>query len=566
MSSPVELKESKDPNAIIVSMENLFLIALRELEPHFGYLMTDRFGSHALRVLLLVLAGQPILKTQRKGPLQSKKKEHVHVNGAAKSEETVLEKRQVPEAFHDGLATVISKSVEGLDTSFLQGLAMHPTANPTLQVLLQLDLSQFGKERAKNEDSVLRKLLPDDPVAEGTESARFLSGLIYDPVGSRLFETIVEHAPAKTFKAIYREFFKERLASLGKNEIAGYVVMKVLSRIGKDDLQEAVDALIPQLSLLVERNRTALIKTLIERCTLRGVPTDTLAAGLDSAYGGPNGFDIARLLKLADPAVDTARPGTGANGEHRSAHSQSSEKLHGSLLAQTMIATPGPLSDLIFDALARLGAPLTLSASKTTSAAHTISAALTSPNASIIFRRKMIQQFYGHVGEMALHPSASHIIDAVWTGTHGLAFIRERVAEELAENEASMRESIVGRKVWKNWRMDLYKRRRRDWLVTSRESAGRESFVGFPGDTAEDKENGDSAPHLHGAGKHRHKHHKDKGKAKPIGHEERHMTALERARRKHAEEKARKEREALKTAKAEKKHKNDGKGKEIAVA
>ena len=74
------------------------------------------------------------------------------------------------------------------------------------------------------------------------------------------------------------------------------------------------------------------------------------------------------------------------------------------------------------------------------STSPTIIAALTSPHASPITRRKLIARFYGHVAAMALDPAASRVVDAVWHGTNGLAFIRERVAEELAENEPRERD------------------------------------------------------------------------------------------------------------------------------
>ena len=51
---------SSDPNAIYVSMEDLYLYTLNEFEGYLGYLMTDKFASHVLRVLLIVLAGLPL--------------------------------------------------------------------------------------------------------------------------------------------------------------------------------------------------------------------------------------------------------------------------------------------------------------------------------------------------------------------------------------------------------------------------------------------------------------------------------------------------------------------------
>ena len=482
-------------------MENLFLYTLNELEGNWGYLMTDRFASHALRVLLLVLSGEPVPRSSERSLLRSKKKDKVHVVAAAANDgaELTLEKRAVPESFSEALEKLIQGTVSGLDTNVLRSLATHPTGNPTLQLLLQLELSHYGKQRAKDETSILHKLLPDNPIEEGTQSAAFINGLLFDPIGSRLLETIIQYAPAKLFKNLYRDLFKPRIDSLARNEVAGYVVSKILERLGKNDLEDAVTRLAPRLVSLVERGRTAVIKTLVERCTVRGVETSSIAGALDEAYSGPNGFDIARLLKLGEarsskpekkkartqessaspPAEDAFQP-VEAEAASTPSHQQP-DKLHGSLLAQAMVAANAGLGHLIFESLVRLGTPLSVKVAKDPYASRAMQAALTSQHASVIFRRKMIQQLYGTISELALDPSGSRVIDAIWQGTVGLAFIRERIAEELAENEASLRESFVGRAVWRNWRMDLYKRKRAQWVLQSRDNAGDEGgFVSFP--------------------------------------------------------------------------------------
>jgi nucleolar protein 9 len=501
-------------------MENLFLYTLGELEGYMGYLMTDRFASHVVRVLLYVLSGLPLEKQHNKSTVQSKRKEKITVAGAER-QEWVLEKRTVPQSFIDALEKVINDSVAGLDPATLRALAEHPTGNPTLQLLLQLELSQFGKSRAKDENSIIRRLLPDDPIVEGTETASFINGLVYSTIGSRLLETIVEHAPGKMFKAIHNEFFKERMGSLSRNEIAAYVAGKILERLNKEDLDDAMRQIVEQIPNLVERNRTAILKTLIERCEVRGVNTTQLKAQLETAYTGSNGFEVTRILRLNESQSEDGKSEKSSTHSHPHSHP---DKVHGSLLAQAMMNVPGPLGNLVFDSLASLGTPLSLKIARDPIASRTLQAALTSGNASVIFRRKVIQQFYGHIGELALDPSGSHVIDAVWQGTHGLAFIRERIAEELAENEAALRESLVGRAVWRNWRMDLYKRRLGDWVKQSRYTAGNEGFQSFP------ESIGDAPPNF------------QKGK---------HMTAIDLARQKHATQKAAREKEQAKKVKQE---------------
>jgi nucleolar protein 9 len=500
-------------------MEDVFLHTLQELDAYLGYLIMDKFASHTLRVLLTVLSGQPLSRSEKVSVLHSKKKEHVSVVHVTDGDLS-LGKRVVPESFTAALEKSVSQSVSGFDTAFLQSLSMHPTGNPTLQQLLQLELTVFGKAKAKDENSIIHKLLPDDPITEDSESGKFINSSVYDPLGSRLLETIIEYAPGKLFKSIYKTLFKNRIATLARNDVASYIVCALLGRLSQEDLKDASSLLVAQMQTLVDRNRTVVIRTLIERCAVRDVEPSPIADALAKAYGGPNGFDITQLLKLSHSNTDL--PALDSIKEKSTKPQHASEKLHGSLLAQAMIAVPGHLSNLILESLARLGSPLLLQIAKDQNASRTLQAALTVPNATVIVRRKIIQNFYGHIGEMALDPSASRVIDAIWTSTNGLAFIRERIAEELAENEAAMRESNVGRAVWRNWKMDMYKRRRREWVTESRASSGNDSFLSFP--EGNDNEVEDGIDHF---------------KRKPSM--DRHLTAIEKARLKHAQAKQQKE-------------------------
>jgi len=498
MSPPDPEAASISIGDVYVRMEDLFLHTVIELEGNVGFLMTDRFASHALRVLLLVLAGESLSSPLAKSLLQSKRKEKVEVRGAEQADDTSSDKkRAVPKAFTEALEKLMADSVAGLDTNGLRALATHQLGNPTLQLLVRIELTHFGKGRAKEETSILRTLLPDEPITPESDSASFINGLMYDPIGSHLIETIVECAPGKMFKNLYREFFKERMGTLARNEVAGYVVCKVLERLSKEDLVEAHERIAPQIPKLLELNRIAPIKTLIQRCSVRSVDTQAIAVIIDKQFQGADGFDLLQLLKMEAPRAvngDAEVPGTNGhapttNGATTNGHAVehrhhdrlqfSAEKVHGSVLAQAMILVPGPLSGLIFDSLASMATPSLLAMASDPVSTRTLQAALTSTNAGIIPRRKLVQQFYGHFGEMALDKNSSRVVDAIWEGTHGLAFIRERIAEELAENEAAMRDNPCGRGVWKNWKMDLYKRRRNEWVLQSKNKASNDGFQSF---------------------------------------------------------------------------------------
>ena len=466
------------------SMESFYLQTLTELEGNMGYLMTDKYASHVLRMLLLVLSGEPIDTASTKHILQSKRKETNSVAGAQLANVQSLDKKRiVPDSFSEALESIIADSIVGLDTEKLRGLATHPNGNPTLQLLLRLELLHFGKQRAKNETSIIRTLLPDDPITADCGSAAWINSMVYDPVGSHLVERIVESAPGKMFKTLYAGYFKNKLASHARNETAGYVVCRILERLGHDDLLEAHEILVPVVTSLLQKGRTIVVRTLIERCTIRDIDTQAIAVQVDATWHGPEGFEIRKLLKFGKEGstTDDGTPvdSVQSNDDDFFGRSTQTIKAHFNILAQAMLLVPGSLSALVLDSLIELDAGTLLNMSKDNIVSRTIQAALTSRNASMITIRKLIQHFYGRMGEMSLDIAASHVVDCIWEGTHGLAFIRERIAEELAENEPQLRDSSCGRAVWKNWKMDLYKRRRQDWVRQSKVKASNDGFQSF---------------------------------------------------------------------------------------
>lgn len=487
LKAPATRFDLGNSDDVYVSMENLFLHTLAELESNIGFLITDRYASHVLRVLLLTLSGEPLVSSSNKQLLQSKKKETISVAGLdASITESLTKTRTVPKSFADALERMIAKSVAGLDTDTLRSLAAHPNGSPALQLLLKVELTKFGKQRAKDERSIIRTLLPDDPITAESSSASFINGLLYDAVGSHLVEIIIEHAPGKMFKSLLREFFRDRLASLARNEVAGYIVCRLLERMGKDDLYDAHELLIPTIRNLLEKNRTVVVRTLIERCAIREIDTQAIAVQIEDAYRANDGFDVVEFIHLGQGAPtnghatdDSAYSSTESAAPDCLSRPSEPIKVHFNLLAQAMLLEPGSLSSMTLHALVGLDPPTLLKITKDPIASRTLQAALTNKTSGIIEKRKIIQQFYGHIGDMAVDKASSHVVDCIWEGTHGLAFIRERIAEELAENEAVLRESQHGRAVWKNWKMDMYKRKRGEWVRQSKVKASNDGFQSF---------------------------------------------------------------------------------------
>ncbi|KAE8144277.1 rRNA processing protein Nop9 [Aspergillus avenaceus] len=463
----MDVEEEAEPE---LSLAEMFIKVVEELEGNWGYLLTERFASHTIRVLLLVLAGEPVDAASNDSVVASRKKERLGIaQGETQEGDVAAHKRAVPEAFEGTLKKVMKDMVAGLDDTYLRALATHPLGNPVLQVLVSLELSHFGKATAKDPKSITKRLIPDENFEEGSETTTFLRGLLYDPVGSRLLETIVRCMPGKLFKGLYKNFIRENITSFARNITAGYVVLRVLERLGKDDLQQALQLLLPQIPNLLERSRLVVPKVLIERCVVRGVDTSPLAGALGDAYDQDPARRLEQLLRLGNATQETAED-AGEPDDAGPAPSQASsaERLHGSLLAQTMLTASGPVSGLIYASLLAQSPESLVKIAKDPTASRVLQHALTLPTSTPQFRRQFAPRFTSSLHELALDTSGSHVVDALWPATKDIFFIKERMAQELARHEFELRDSFVGRAVWRNWAMDLYKRRRGEWTAKAK--------------------------------------------------------------------------------------------------
>lgn len=461
-----------DDGEIFVTMENLFLYAVSELQDNLGYLMTDPFASHTLRVLLLVLSGRPLEGTSTL--VQSRKKENipkVTLNGS--NAQTLKISRAVPASFHAAVDKVIAGTVAGLDTTSLRALATHPIGNPVLQLLLDLELSSLGKEKAKAAGSLFRRLIREESSEEKEATISFVNGLAYDTIGSRLLEVIIKSAPGTTFKMLHARI-SDKVGTWVKDDVAGFIVARLLERLSQDDLRSAMEQICPQLRLLIERSRTSVIRTLIERCRARGVALQPLIDAIVQAYGTNSSVRLIKMLK-----INTDNTEGMAQDRKTRFEINDSEKAHGSLLAQVMLQTQGALRDLIVDGLLEVDTIRLLQLAKDRTATRTLQSSLTCADQSAKFRRVMIQRFYGRITDLATDAIGSYVVDQFWSASKEMPFIREAIATEMLTNEAAIKETYPGRAVWKNWQMDNFKTKKCDWLVWAKERETEEGKSGI---------------------------------------------------------------------------------------
>ena len=449
------------------STEDMFVEVATELTPDVGYLMTEKFATHVVRTLMLILSGEPLDSEFSRNLLGRKRKDTPPQSGS------VTQDHHVPLSFHTALTEMIEAALTGLETSYLRSLATSATGNPVLQILLRFELSVSGKEKFKDERSVLRRLFPDESFEHDADSAKFIQGLVYDPKGSRLIEVLIHNMPGKRFKKFYKNILQPQLSNLSKNEIASHVASQVLERLGKDDLEDAIDRIAPELPQQISRNQLTVLRTLIERTGVRQADPTQILEVLHTAYGEDETLRLPRMLHL-DPAPESTK--TKPDKRHKDIATTSTLNVvspHGSTLAQRILRAPPPLSNFLHTSILSLDASLLVALSKDRNGTHIIQTALTSPYSPSPFLRQLSHGLQPHVLTLAGDPIGSHVLDALWTATShatGLHFIKEGIDSNLAGAEGTLRACVPGRVVWRNWNLDLYRRRPREWQVLARQS------------------------------------------------------------------------------------------------
>ncbi|PFH55877.1 hypothetical protein XA68_17471 [Ophiocordyceps unilateralis] len=463
------------------SMESLFLATLDELEGNLSYLVVDRFASHALRALLLVLSGRPLEEASTRTLVKSRKKEHIWVAGSAAADEQNQGRRAVPASFTMAVDKIIADSTAGLDASGLALLARHPIGNPTLQLLLTLDMA-LDKSEAKSEaarPSLLYRLLPGAPASladASSEASQLVAGMAYDPIGSRLIETLVDECPGKIFKPLNRHLFLPRIEAYVRNDISSYPAIKVLARLGKDDLVEAIEKIAPKVPQLVAKSRFNVLKTLFERCAVRGALSETkvLMKGLREGCGSEPADLVTTLCCLRSDDDKASRSKDGSK-DPKVGRNEYAVQSHGAQLLSALLAIAGPAKG-VHEALTAVGDDALLRLATTSMPTVTLlTDALYTPSTNSCFQKALVGAMMAHVSELSSSQFGHNLVKAM-AGVPGKGkdlsvpyHMKEAVMERLGACESQLRESWMGRSVWRSWKGDLWKTRRGDWRAWTKE-------------------------------------------------------------------------------------------------
>ena len=88
---------------------------------------------------------------------------------------------------------------------------------------------------------------------------------------------------------------------------------------------------------------------------------------------------------------------------------------------------------------------------------------LKSDQISLKSKRKILYLLQGHFGRLGMDKYGSHWLELGWKEVADLK-LKEIIAGEILSKEFEFRDSMYGKFLWRNFKLDLFKRRRPEWM------------------------------------------------------------------------------------------------------
>jgi nucleolar protein 9 len=464
-SNPMELyqKDGKVPEDY-VSMENMIIFMVNEMKTHVKDIMTQPYASHVLRILILVLSGSKLPSTTTKSSLRSKKSKTTRKIISIQDNNDFEQAYQVPTVFKEALYEFAGALTKDLDTTSARELSIGKLSSPVIQLVIKLETSDKNVMAASGFCKLLFNMSPKAPKDNSEEA--YIEYLLSDPVGLYFFESVVESVPVAVIQRLYTLYMKERMSKLVKRDGANYLIPALLNKLRHTEVKEIIDAVIPELELLINSNNLGIIRAVLDVSKSHKYKQNELLEAFLSRYNGSD--DKASILEK----VVKLEGSTVVGPPSKDNDLVSNQEMQRALFAESLIGFSPTLLACFAEGFIQLPIETLVEVARHSVFSHVLQSCLV-PELDIVLRRRILNNFSGLIVEFACNAYGSHLVDSLWRFAYRLKFFRERIAEELVKETDKVKNSTYGRIVWKNWNLEKYVRKRFEWwaLVKTEEDS-----------------------------------------------------------------------------------------------
>lgn len=447
--------------AITLSMEEMFIQIIEEFKPHFNKMMLDKYASHVLRLLLLIITGKELPSSvESNSILRSKKSKIARKMIEIKDSDDYKKNFQVPSSFKDQLKEILTTINSSQNCESFRELAINPIASPVIQLLIQLegivDKNRTIWSTIFNGDNELADF------KDRSKESAFIEYLLSNNIGSHFLENAIVNQKTKSIERIYHSYIQDRIPKLAKRETTGiYVIQCLMEKLKNKQQLEILDQLIPIINELIVNNIDIGVK--IIDCSIRNDNyektqiVDKFIEFFNKGSSDENNL-LENILKLETSTLCSTKDDWPTSEERRRAIFY--EKL--------MEFDSEKVLEITIDNLLSLDDEILLKFCKHGVFSHIIEKVLQLRDFIPLPKRKvLLNRLLGsnstNLVDLACNSTGSHIVDSLWSFTFKLNMFKERIAKALFEHKDTIKSTIYGRMVWKNWNMEKYCRKFNDW-------------------------------------------------------------------------------------------------------
>ncbi|KAM0791930.1 hypothetical protein ACM66B_004184 [Microbotryomycetes sp. NB124-2] len=487
---------SAHEGSALPTMTRIVLSIAQELLPELSTLLFDQFGSHTVRILLLVLAGKAPTAEGQRGIERSKKSHRFRQNqgpmksfllgddqdagrslgkgkgrqGDGDDDQAQTKKRRVPTEFKDALKQAF-ESLDAVDLDVIHAgdgvrkAAMDDVAGPAVKIIIELECDRLGGWKAGGwADRVLYGLVSEIEGSEEITSTQveareeYLSGLLRHPAGGPTFETLLLKSSKALYDQMWKSMFAGKLHRLAGNAVANFVVAVAITRLDTSQFEATAQEMsaIPheRRGEWIDNSRTGVLRAMLERAAELQVAEGKVSEMIIDTFG----LDEEKRNLLVPCVLSLNRY------EHYKklpAHLTSQFSTQGSVLLQTWLKLHAPHQQPVLDSIQSLGYEGLLPMTRDATASRVIDSVLSSPTTPPRARRAFLQSLIGHYHTLADDRIGSRVAERCWSVAD--AYLKDKIAASLVDEQHFLQSSSFGHFFVRKLELPLWQRRRGEW-------------------------------------------------------------------------------------------------------
>lgn len=449
--------EKNDLKEGVPSLTRIFINICSKLKER-GWLdvVYDTFGSHIARDIVAICGGYVSLP-QKEKPSENKNEideKFQQQNKQNNSNNNQIDQIKLEFSHLKPLSHILPSILQEITRQTSQDLC-EMQFNASASPLLQLLLTCLSKQPTYTQDLhafVSRLLLwkseADDTFSHESQSVLHVKNLLTSKVGSYILEKIIECASHTQILFLYRSHLQANFYEYSLDPHANFSIQHLIKRIiSVDELTEIITKLEGNFKELLEKNRTGVIRWLVEACLRLKTGHANIVKALHLA------------VEIKNPKFDRSFVSRFLNFSSSGGNKKIS--VMNCAILETLMSFPFELMGRIIDSFLAIDTHELVTFACDASSSRVIEAYMSSSTFNDHVKHKLIDRFIGNFVILALNKYGSFVLEKLFLQANKTR--RVAIVVEMTPAEERLGRAQTGRMLLSKFKIPLFKRAQHVW-------------------------------------------------------------------------------------------------------